>query len=172
MWKSVPIQIYTLLTDEDNAQKKVQLNFYNCTVHLGSSDINNIIIRDSGNNIPQVICSSLLSPLTTSSHNLAMSYYSDNHSKIIGRKRSSEFLHLQPPAVSNNGKSEHMTIFPNCILTILVTTTLTESPPHNGRIHNYLPVDHFPLLCVSFATLFCLVFSMTLPQLCGIGRII
>ena len=156
--------------DEDNAQKKVQFYFHNCTVHLGSSDTNNVTIRDSGNNIPQVICSSLLSPLTTSSCNSAMSYYSDNHSRIIGRNKSSEVLHLQPPAVCNNGKSEHTTIFPNCILTILVTTTSTDSPLHNGRIHNYLPVDHFPLLCVAFAILFCLVFSVTLPQLCGIGR--
>ena len=50
--------------DEDNAQKKVQFYFHNCTVHLGSSDTNNITIRDFGNNIPQVICLSLLSPLT------------------------------------------------------------------------------------------------------------
>ena len=151
--------------DKDNAQKNV-LNFYNCTLNLVSSDTNNITIRDSGNEMPQVICSSLLSPLTTCSCNSAMSYYSDNHSRIIGRKKSSEVLHLQPPAVSNNGKSEHTTIFPNCILTILVTTTSTDSSPHNGRIHN------FPLFCVGFAILFCLVFSMTLPQLCGIERMI
>ena len=101
--------------DKDNAQKKAQLYFHNCTVHLGSSDINNITIRDSGNNIPQVTCSSILSPLTTSSCNSAMSYYSDHHPRIIGRKKSSEVPHLQPPAVSNNGKSERITVFPKTL---------------------------------------------------------
>ena len=116
--------------DKDNAQKKVQLHFYNCTVHLGSSDVNNITIRDSGNQLVAILHRLFVRLLFLLSVRPHVTRQCHIIQTIIGRNRSSEVLHLQPPAVSNNGKS---TIFPNCILTILVTTTSTDSPLHNDN---------------------------------------